>query len=211
MGSKLPAELKRSRAKVSPLRRRESVWPGTVKLSKFEPTTNAGEVQVHLKFANHREQELRAWLSPEPRDWILVGFAEGTVCYNTLSDNVTAAQDAGQQDGYYDDGRVAFFAKGRIKGEYLLTMAYDSARDYDSSRDRFDTEVDPSAYYGIYADKSEQRFEAPSQRNLYLKLERQEFSAMFGKNCDCSVNSALIIASCEYSREETCPTLHLAN
>jgi uncharacterized repeat protein (TIGR01451 family) len=144
------------------------------------PTTQTGEVTVVLPFEDKREQEIRAWLKPAQRDWILVGFAEGTAGYNTLSDNVAAAVAAGHDDGYYDEGRVAFFAKGSIKGEYLLTLAIDSARDRDLNRERFDTVVDPNAYYTLYADVSEQRFEAASQRKLYLKIERQQFYALFG-------------------------------
>ncbi|MGI9247900.1 MAG: OmpA family protein [Woeseiaceae bacterium] len=153
---------------------------GGIAYLELAPTTQTGEVTVVLPFENYREQEVRAWLKPAKRDWILVGFAEGTAGYNTLSDNVAAAVDAGHEDGYYDDGRAAFFAKGTIKGEYLLTLAYDSARDRDLSRNRFDTVVDPNAYYSLYADISEQRFEAASQRKLYLKLERNQFYALFG-------------------------------
>jgi len=151
-----------------------------VALLELAPTTQTGQVTVVLPFQNYREQELRAWLTPANRDWILVGFAEGTAGYNTLADNVVAAVDAGNEDGYYDEGRVAFFAKGSVKGEYLLTLAYDSARDRDLNRDRFETVVDPNAYYSLYADVSEQRFEAASQRKLYVKLERSQFYALFG-------------------------------
>lgn len=145
---------------------------------ELAPTTQTGEVTVVLPFANYREQEIRGWLKPAQRDWILVGFAEGTAGYNTLSDNANAAAAAGLDDGYYDDGRVAFFAKGSIKGEYLLTLAYDSDRERD--RSRFDTVVDPNAYYALYADTSEQRYDAASQRKLYVKLERSQFYALFG-------------------------------
>jgi uncharacterized repeat protein (TIGR01451 family) len=151
-----------------------------IALLELAPTTQTGQVTIVLPFQNYREQEVRAWLKPAQRDWILVGFGEGTAGYNSLSDNVAAAVDAGNEDGYYDDGRVAFFAKGSIKGEYLLTLAFDSARDRDLNRDRFDTVVDPNAYYSLYADVSEQRFEAGSQRKLYVKLERSQFYALFG-------------------------------
>ncbi len=147
---------------------------------ELEPTTQSGMATVRLKLANQREQELAVWLEPQPRDWILVGFGEGTVGYNTLKKNVVAAEQSGREDGYYDNGRVAFFAKGQIKGEYLLTLAYDSARDRDAARQRFQTEVDPNEYYTLYADNTEQRFEAPSQRKLYVKLERKQFVALFG-------------------------------
>ena len=156
------------------------VGPGGVALIELEPTTEAGEAEITLNFDNRRQQELRTWLSAQPRDWILVGFAEGTVGFNTLTDNMTAAVDAGFEDEYFDEGRVAFFAKGQIKGEYLLTVAYDSDRERSENRDRFQTVVDPNAYYSLYADKSEQRFDAPSQRKLYLKLERRQFFALFG-------------------------------
>ena len=151
-----------------------------IALIELEPTTNTGEVTVHLKFDNYREQELRAWIKPAARDWILVGFAEGTAGYNTLSDNVAAAVAAGNEDEYYDDGRIAFFAKGQIKGEYLLTLAYDSDRKRSEARNAFETLVDPNQYYPLYADTAEQRFEAPSQRKLYVKLERNQFFALFG-------------------------------
>lgn len=151
-----------------------------IALIELEPTTTSGMATLRLKFDQHREQELTTWLKPQPRDWILVGFGEGTVGYNTLKKNATAATRAGYDNGYYDEGRLAFFAKGRIKGEYLLTLAYDSARDSEDAKRRFETEIDPNEYYTLYADNSEQRFEASSQRKLYVKLERNQFVALFG-------------------------------
>ncbi len=147
---------------------------------ELEPTTQSGELTLHLKFENAREQQLRAWMKPEQRDWILVGFAEGTAAFNTLSENVIAAEQAGVEEGYYDGGRVAFFAKGRIKGEYLLTLAYDSDRERSETEAGFAGVVDPDRFYTLYADNSEQRFEASSQRKLYVKLERSQFFALFG-------------------------------
>ena len=153
---------------------------GGIAYLELEPTTRTGEVKVNLKFENYREQEIRAWLEPADRDWILVGFAEGTAGYNTLSANADFALDAGNEDGYYDEGRVAFFAKGQIRGDYLLTLAYDSDKDRRENLDAFNTVIDPTRYYPLYADTSEQRFEAASQRKLYVKLERNAFYALFG-------------------------------
>lgn len=147
---------------------------------ELAPTTQTGEVTLVLPFGNDREQEVRAWLTPAQRDWILVGFAEGSAGYKTLSDNVAAAVDAGHVDEYYDEGRAAFFGKGTIKGEFLLTVAFDSDKDRDNNRDRFETIVDPNAYYSLYGDVSEQRFEASSQRKIFLKIERNQFYALFG-------------------------------
>ncbi|MEM8547846.1 MAG: hypothetical protein AAGF46_06760, partial [Pseudomonadota bacterium] len=146
---------------------------------ELEPTTTAGEVTVRLQFENEREQEIRAYLQPAPRDWILVGFAEGTVGYNTLRDNATLAEAAGLEDKLYEEGRVAFFAKGRISGETLLTLAYDT-RGNAVDRDTLRTEVDPDEFFTLYGDGTESRFEAPSQRKLYIKIERKRFIGLFG-------------------------------
>jgi uncharacterized repeat protein (TIGR01451 family) len=156
------------------------VGPDGIAYLELAPTTRRGEVTINLKFEHQREQEIRTWLKPVARDWILVGFAEGSAGYNTLSENIGAATDAGLEEGYFDEGRAAFFAKGSIRGDYLLTLAYDSARDREESRHSFEGFIDPTAHYPLFADTSEQRFEAASQRKLYVKLERDQFFALFG-------------------------------
>ncbi len=83
-----------------------------------------------------------------------------------------------REDGFYDDGRLAFFAKGRIKGKWLLTLAYDSSKDKDQER-LFQT-IDPDTYYTLYGDATRQAYDAASREKLYLKIERDQFYALFG-------------------------------
>jgi uncharacterized repeat protein (TIGR01451 family) len=147
---------------------------------ELEPTSDTGTVVLNLRYNERQSQEIRAWLKPAARDWIMVGIAEGSGAYHTLSENMQAAEDAGREEGFDDHGRVAFFAKGRVKGEFLLTMAYDSDRDREAAQDRLHGIIEPDRYYTIYGDGSEQRFEAASQRKLYVKLERNQFVALFG-------------------------------
>ena len=147
---------------------------------ELEPTTQAGTAILRLRFSERRQQEIRVWLEPQARDWILVGLTENTAAYRTISDNMQSAADAGLEEGYSTDGRVAFFAKGAIKGEYLLTAAYDSARDHDVEKDRLLGTVEPDRFYTLYGDMTEQRFEAATSRKLFLKLERRQFAALFG-------------------------------
>ena len=59
-----------------------------------------------------------------------------------------------------------------------MTLAYDS--DKRESETRFGGVIDPTAYYTIYADRSERRYDAASVRRLYLRLERPQFYALFG-------------------------------
>ncbi len=147
---------------------------------ELEATSRSGEVVLHMEYRDQREEELRAWLEPAARDWILVGFAEGTAGYNTLSDNVQSARDAGNEEDFYTDGKVSFFAKGRVKGEFLLTLAYDSDRDEEAARQRLHGTIDPDRFYTLYGDATEQQFDAASQDELYLKIERGQFYALFG-------------------------------
>jgi uncharacterized repeat protein (TIGR01451 family) len=147
---------------------------------ELEPTTQAGTAIIRLRFSERREQEIRVWLEPQARDWILVGLTENTSAYRTISDNMQSAADAGLEEGYSSNGRVAFFAKGAIKGEYLLTAAYDSARDHEVSKDRLLGGVEPDRFYTLYGDATEQRFEASTSRKLFVKLERRQFAALFG-------------------------------
>jgi hypothetical protein len=90
------------------------------------------------------------------------------------------ASAADREEGFDKDGRVAFFAKGRIKGDFLLTAAFDSAREKKDARDRLQGTIEPDKYYLLYGDGTEQRFEAASQNKLYLKIERRQFVALFG-------------------------------
>jgi uncharacterized repeat protein (TIGR01451 family) len=147
---------------------------------ELEPTTQAGTAVLRLRFNERQQQEIRVWLEPQARDWILVGIAEGTAAHKTISDNMQAAAEAGIDEGYADDGRIAFFAKGAIKGEFLVTAAYDSAREHGVAKEKLLGVVEPDRFYTLYGDATEQRFEAATARKLFLKLERRQFAAMFG-------------------------------
>lgn len=152
---------------------------------ELAPTTESGAVQASLTFQigqdARRRQEIRAWLEPHARDWVVVGFAEGTVGYNTLKNNSQALIAQGMEEGGYADGQISLYAKGRVQGKWLLTMAFDS--DKSDQRDRQRSllgTIDPGQYYTLYGDSTGQRHDAPSQDNLYLKLERGQFYALFG-------------------------------
>jgi uncharacterized repeat protein (TIGR01451 family) len=149
-------------------------------LIELEPTTTSGNAILRIRFNERQSDEYKVWLAPAARDWILVGIAEGTAAYNTISGNMETATAAEREEGFEQDGRAAFFAKGRIKGDFLLTMAYDSAREKKDARDTFRGTIEPDRYYLLYGDGTEQRFEAASQSKLFLKIERRQFVALFG-------------------------------
>jgi uncharacterized repeat protein (TIGR01451 family) len=146
---------------------------------KLEPTTVSGYATVTIPMAN-QDQEFRVWLRPELRDWILVGLAEGTVGYSTVSGNMENLTAGDREEDFYQDGRVAFFAKGKIKGKWLLTAAYDSGREREDNDTGLFQTIDPDTYYTLYGDATQQQNEAASIRKLFLKIEREQFYALFG-------------------------------
>jgi len=143
---------------------------------KIKPLSSSSKTKLRFKLADGSYKTIEVKIKSQPRDWILVGFAEGSVGYGKVSAHMESLGSS--KDEYYNNGRVAFFAKGRIKGEWLMTMSYDTGR-RDDDREMFD-DIDPDAYYTLYNDATEQGNEAPSRRKLYLKLEKNDFSVMFG-------------------------------
>ncbi|TAN52703.1 MAG: DUF11 domain-containing protein, partial [Methylococcaceae bacterium] len=147
-------------------------------LIELEPTTQSGEAILNFQFNDKRIQEVRAWLEASQRDWILVGFAEGTAGHKTLSGNVQALRDADTEKQLFDGDKLAFYAKGSIKGDFVLTAAYDTAKQ--TGNKQLMQAVDPAQYYTLYADTAQAGFDAASASRLYVKLERKQFYAMFG-------------------------------
>lgn len=146
---------------------------------ELEPTTASGSVSLRFSFRDgqaSREQRLEAWLDPGERPWTIVGLAEGTAGYNRLNNRLEAL--GAVHDEMITDGRLALYAKGRIRGKWLMTLAYDSDKKRDETR--FAGTIDPNSYYTIYADRSERRYDSASVKKLYLKLERPQFYALFG-------------------------------
>ncbi|MCU0729235.1 MAG: hypothetical protein MUF41_03910, partial [Sphingopyxis sp.] len=146
---------------------------------ELEPTTASGTARIIFNFRDEevtRTRELDVWLNPGDRPWTVVGFAAGTVGFNTLDDRMEPLAETLPDDNI--DGRIALYAKGRVTGQWLMTLSYDSDREADEAR--FGGVIDPRAYYTIYADRADRGFDAASVRNLYVRLERPQFYALFG-------------------------------
>jgi len=146
----------------------------------FQPVTASGLYRVTIAYKTVK-LEAETYVKPFMRDWILVGLGEGTVGYNAVAGHIENLQPSDQEEHLYDDGRLAFYAKGKVKGEWLLTMAYDSAKGkYGAGNNSLFQTIDPNTYYTLYGDATNQLYDASSARKLYLKIERDQFYALFG-------------------------------
>jgi len=144
------------------------------------PTAQAGAAQLQVTLADERGRRtvpVQAWLSASARDWVVVGFGRGSLGWQTLRRHVRPLAQADRPISA--DGQVALYAKGRVRGSWLLTIAYDSDRKATRERGLLGT-IDPDRYYTVYGDGAEQRYDAASRRPLYLRLERRQFYALFG-------------------------------
>lgn len=146
----------------------------------LEPTTFTGKLEIEMPFPGRKQSRIETWVQPEVRDWIMVGLAEGTAGYNTVSGNKEALNASEINDEFYSEGKLAFYAKGKVKGDWLLTASYDTSKETLAGDNRVNQLIDPNTYYTIYGDNSRQRYDASSAEKLYVKIERQQFYAMFG-------------------------------
>ncbi len=159
-------------------RREFSVGPDGILRVPLEPTLRTGKVTVIATLDSGREVPIYMYLEPEKRDWILVGLAEGSAALQDIEGNVNAF--AGDADDVVTDGRVAFFAKGLIKGNWLMTLAVDTDKRRGSRDGEFAGEIDPNAYYTLYGDQTYQQFEGVSRYPVFVKLEKRQAYALFG-------------------------------
>ncbi|MBX9665221.1 hypothetical protein [Novosphingobium sp.] len=150
-----------------------------IALIELAPTMVSGSLDLTFQFTDRevkRQQVLEAWVVPGEAKWTLVGLAEGAVGAKTIADHM---QRAGKFDSDLGNhARVAFYAKGRIKGKWLATIAYDSAKQ--RAEQRLLGGLDPKAYYTVFADGSDRRFDAASVNKLYVRIESTKVRAMFG-------------------------------
>jgi hypothetical protein len=128
---------------------------------------------------------------PDLREMIAVGLIEGTIRKDKF--DPSKIEPARENDLFEKEiknfsrdfsggtgrvgARAALYLKGKIKGEYLLTMAYDS--DKDTTRSLFES-VDPNAFYPVYGDSSIRGQDAQSSGKLYVRLDKQRSYLLWG-------------------------------
>ncbi len=129
---------------------------------------------------------------PEMRELLATGLIEGVVNFRNKSNaglispvqyNDAFDRDIRRWEKQFNNGkanaaaRTAFFVKGRIKGEYLLTAAYDSDKDV---RGRLLRDIQPEEFYPVYGDSSLRGFDARSAERLYVRIDNKRSYLLYG-------------------------------
>lgn len=157
------------------------VVEGSEGIARIElaPTMVSGSLRLAFAFddgAITRRQELEAWVEPGDVEWTLIGLGEGTIGARSVARNMERSRRFDSDLG--DDARVALYAKGRVLGKYLVTLAYDSAKQREDTRAL--GAIDPQAYYTVFGDASARQFDAASREKLYVRIETATFYALYG-------------------------------
>ncbi|MEN9886082.1 MAG: hypothetical protein RL758_660, partial [Pseudomonadota bacterium] len=147
-----------------------------------------GDLRVRVS-ASSFGKEARVTLLPELRPMIAVGVVEGTL---DLSKRGTLALDQAPAAAAFEQelsslgqggtnsragGRAAFFLKGAVKGEYLLTASLDTAK---SNKERLFREIRPDEFYPVYGDASGKGYDAQSSERLYVRIDKDRSFLLYG-------------------------------
>ena len=115
----------------------------------------------------------------ESRPLLATGFIEAGASVSSVDSNGVAP--TGSSDLLSDeadiDARAALFITGRVKDKFNLTLSYDSDKDSDGELLR---DINPSVHYPIHGDASVRGYEAQSRSKLYVKVEEDTDSALWG-------------------------------
>lgn len=134
------------------------------------------------------QAQARLQLSAPLRDMVGVGVIEGMLNLRGLKGG--ALQTARANDGFEQalstfardgdrsaGGRTALFLKGRVRGDSLLTLAYDSDKD---TRQRLFRDIQPDQFYPVYGDASVKGYDAQSTSKLYVRIDKDKSWLLHG-------------------------------
>ena len=128
---------------------------------------------------------------PDLREMIAVGLIEGRLRSDKFDPK--AIVPVRENDGFDTElrgltkefsggktnfgARAAMYLKGKVKGDYLLTMAYDSDK---VTRPQLFDSINPNAFYPVYGDSSVRGFDAQSSGKLYVRLDKNRSFLLYG-------------------------------
>ncbi|MBI4357667.1 MAG: hypothetical protein HY584_00050 [Candidatus Omnitrophica bacterium] len=111
--------------------------------------------------------------------FFMVALGEQEFGANVITDGnqEVVGRDKKFHHGFYEEGRLAYYLKGRIKGKFLVTSRYDT----DDPRGELFRNLDPDHYYPVYGDGSEINYDAfNTKQRFYILVEADKGSLKWG-------------------------------
>ena len=155
---------------------------------ELRPMMAAGVVEYQLNFGGLA----RSAVQPSFND----GFEQRL--------NLFSTQNA---DGSFgSSGHAALFLKGKVLGQNLVTLAYDSDKTTQSQLFR---DIQPDQFYPIYGDSSVRGFDAQSTSKAYLRIDHGTSYVVYGDFLTSDPSTANSLSN--YSRSMTGVQEHYSN
>jgi uncharacterized repeat protein (TIGR01451 family) len=151
-----------------------------IALIELAPSTVPGPLVLKVALANGKLETLRTWVDVVQREWMVVGLAEDTLYGKKLKQDLQPLAGAPGMQSLDHTGRVALYAVGTIARDTLLTLAYDSAKERPKAGEQLAQALRSDEQYLVYADASNPTQAALSTSKLYVRIDRAQFSALFG-------------------------------
>jgi len=160
------------------------------------PPLEAGKALIRISSGIIAKEAALDFL-PHLRPLIGVGVIEGAVGLSKLDG--AKVKDTSKFDAFEREistfsfgdaaagGRSALYLKGKVKGDYLLTLAYDSDKD---THDRLFRDIEPDRFYPVYGDSSVRGFDAQSSSKTYIRVDKGKSYILYGDYTTMPVNAA---------------------
>lgn len=146
--------------------------------------------QVAGRRSDGEEWQQEAVVDVRGSYFFMVGLADLTVGENKVSGSMEPLSvDDHFDEEIFVDGRVAFYLKAKVKGKYLITAQLDTTEDELNNLWKNLTDEDPrnafrhldaDRYYPVYGDDSTTIEDAPSQGQMYLRVEWDKSRVLWG-------------------------------
>ncbi len=156
----------------------------------MESPRDPGEIHIIASAGSIKGRTSLTFL-PELRPMIASGIIEGAINLSRL--DTSALVTARKQDGFEQElrnfsrtssngkaqagVRAAMYLKGKVLGEYLLTLAYDSDK---NTRQRLFRDIQPDRFYPVYGDASIKGFDAQTTGPLYVRVDQGKSHVLYG-------------------------------
>lgn len=146
----------------------------------FIPPDVVGSYKLVAKSAFGESEAVVDFVPDTGQAPVVVGVIEGALKFGESGDRLEGLLSEDQLSVFEDteegiNGKL--FLKGKIRGDALLTLRYDSDRD---TSERLFRDVEPDRFYPVYGDTAGKGFDARSGGDFFVKVEKDRSYVLYG-------------------------------
>jgi hypothetical protein len=120
---------------------------------------------------------VRKKITVKDSTFFMVGLGEQQLGYNFKGADETVGGEDTMKKAFYEDGRLSYYLRGKLKGKFLIKSRYDTG----DKKDALFTNLDPEKYYPVYGDASTINYEGQdTQDRMFCVVEMDKSFAKWG-------------------------------